>query len=226
MAEVVGQFGRVRIDSRTAALAGALLLHLVLLAPVIWGLVGRPSDVSFDLDADPLIIPLDMQAPGWPGARRRQAAPQSPMATAPSRPLPRLPRPATSAEEAAASPSVSTPIVPGTAAQSQAQIDEAWRVGGDRPGRASWGGDVCRDLSNLRAWEAANCRERGPTLRAEARGSPPAEVARPEPRRGRPPGEAREEGFAEQAAANEAWRSYTRERDAPYPGLRSLLKHH
>ena len=226
MAEVAGQFGRVRVDGRTAALAGALLLHLVVLTPVIWGLAGRPSDVSFDLDADPLVIPLDMQASGWPGARPRQAAPQSTTETAPSRPLPRLPRPATSAEEAAASPSASTPTVLETAAEAQARTDEAWRVGGDRPGRAPWGGDVCRDLSNLRAWEAANCRERGPALRAEARGSPPAEVARPEPRRGRAPGEAREEAFAEQAAANEAWRSYTRERDAPYPGLRSLLKHH
>lgn len=36
----------------------------------------------------------------------------------------------------------------------------------------------------------------------------------------------REEGFAEQAAANEAWARYRRSEDtASYPGLRSMLKH-
>lgn len=212
-------------DLRLLGLGAALLVHLLLLAPVIWGLVGRPGDASFDLDADPLVIPLEMQASGWPGARLRQDGPQSPMQAASSRPMPRLPRPAESGE-AAASPSSSRPAAPEATPEAQARIDEAWRVGGGRPARAPWGGDVCRDISNLRAWEAANCRERGPAVRAEARGSPPAEIARPEPRRGRAPGETREEAFAEQAAANDAWRRYTRERDAPYPGLRSLLKHH
>ncbi len=225
MAEVVGRLRQMRVDARTAALAGALLLHLVLLAPVIWGLLGRSGDVGFDIETDPMLIPLDMQASGWPGARRRQAAPQSPTGPPPSRPLPRLPRPATPAAAATASPYPPRPAAPETTTP-EARVDDAWRVGDGRAGRAPWGGDVCRDLSNLRAWEAANCRERGPALRAEARGSPPAEIARPEARHGRRPGETAEEGFAEQAAANEAWRAYTRERDAPYPGLRSLLKHH
>lgn len=206
-------------NGRTMALVAALLIHLALLGPAMWGLLGGDT---VEIAADPAVIPLDLSPPAWPGVRtRRAAAPLHSDAT------PRAQKP-TEAGRRAPPPALDVvgPPVTVAAAPDGASIDEGWRVGGAGPVRQPWGGDVCRDVSNFRAWEAANCRERGPVQRAEARGSAPAAIARPEPRRGRPPGEARDEAFAEQAAANEAWRSYTRERDAPYPGLRSLMKHH
>lgn len=206
-------------DPRLAGLTAALLIHLALLGPVLWGLRGGGT---FEVEADPDVIPLDLAPPAWPGVPIRRAA-----ASLPSDPSPRTPKLTEAGRSAPpAAPGVTGPPVTAPAPPDSALIDEGQRIGGEAAVRQSWGGDVCRDVSNFKAWEAANCRERGPALRAEARGSPPAEIARPEPRRGRPPGEARDEAFAEQAAANEAWRSYTRERDAPYPGLRSLLKHH
>lgn len=103
--------------------------------------------------------------------------------------------------------------------------DPGWRVAPGGALGSNGPGDVCRDLSNFRAWQAAGCRERGPDRQAEAQGSPPAEIARPQPHRGSVRGEAAQEAFAEQAAANEAWRDYARE-GAAYPGLRSLAKHY
>lgn len=205
-------------DPHLAALAAALLVHVAVLGPAIWGLLGRETIV---VDTDPGVIPLDLSPPAWPGVRARRTTTPLPFDA-----VPREPGPTATARRAPTPPGVTGPPADVAATPDAPAVEEAWRVGGGQAGRAPWGGDVCRDLSNFRAWETANCRERGPALRAEARGSPPAEVARPEPRRGRPPGEARDESFAEQAAANEAWRNYTRERDAPYPGLRSLLKHH
>ncbi len=215
----VSPLRRVGRDGRTLALTAALLIHLAVLGPAMWGLLGGET---FEVEADPAVIPLDLSPPAWPGVRTRPAAAPLPFDASP-----RAPRPTEAGRSAPPpAPGIAGPPVTVAAAPDSGSIDEGWRVGGPGPFRQSWGGDVCRDVSNFRAWEAANCRERGPALRAEARGSPPAEVARPEPRAGRRPGEARNEGFAEQAAANEAWRSYTRERDAPYPGLRSLLKQH
>lgn len=219
---------RDRINGRAAALLAALALHLALLTPVVWGLVGRQDEAGFDMEADPLLIPLDIRPSDWPGDHLSRPARQGRTEAAPSVPRPRTTRPREAAPPVSfpASPSGPARPVANPASPAQAGIDDAWRVGGPRSDRAPWGGDVCRDISNLRAWEAANCREHGPTLRAEARGSAPAEIARPEARRGRRPGETAEDDFAEQAAANDAWRAYTRERDAPYPGLRSLLKRH
>lgn len=209
----VGRAGRIQ------GLAVALLIHLAVLGPAMWGLIGGET---FEIEADPAVIRLDLSPPAWPGVRTRRAA-----APLPSDAAPRAQKPTEAGRRAPPpAPGIAGPPVTVAAAPEAGSVDERWRVGGAGPAREPWGGDVCRDVSNFRAWEAANCRERGPALRAGARGSPPAALARPEPRRGRPPGEARDEGFAEQAAANEAWRNYTRERDAPYPGLRSLMKHH
>ncbi|MGQ2992288.1 MAG: hypothetical protein ACT6RD_15215 [Brevundimonas sp.] len=204
-------------DPRLIGLTAALLVHVALLGPALWGLVGGETVA---IDTDPGVIPLDLSPPAWPGVQARRPTARLPLEAAPREAR------STDAARNAAPPAdvLGTPTQ--IAAADGLVVDDAWPVGGAGPGREPWGGDVCRDISNFRAWEAANCRERGPALRAAARGSPPVEVARPEPRRGRAPGEARDEAFAEQAAANEAWRSYTRERDAPYPGLRSLLKHH
>jgi len=108
-------------------------------------------------------------------------------------------------------------------------VEAAARKEASRPGTAlrpagPWGGDVCRDLSNLRAWLAANCQDRAPPPQIEARGSPPLAEARSiGQRRLNASEQRRENGFARQAAANEAWRSYRRE-DGAYPGLMSMLR--
>lgn len=118
--------------------------------------------------------------------------------------------------------------MPQGAAPKSANDAETWRLP-SRPGvtlrpSGPWGGDVCRDLSNLRAWLAANCQDRAPPPQIEARGSPPLAEARSiGQRRLNSSEQRRENGFARQAAANEAWRSYRRE-DGAYPGLLSMLR--
>lgn len=118
------------------------------------------------------------------------------------------------------------PMPRGVASESAKDL-EAWRPSSPpeatvRPS-GPWGGDVCRDLSNLRAWLAANCQDRAPPPQLEARGSPPAAETRIGQRRLNASEQRRENGFARQAAANEAWRAYYRG-DGPYPGLRSMLR--
>lgn len=212
--------GPPRLERRhLIALGGALLVQGALLGPMIW--TGLGGDAVFQTamnDQEAWILPLELTP-------RRPRPPPPPAPTSSSLPVPTVPD----------LPGVQTaPVRPDTFAQaieSAAPDDPRWRVaapGAATPAasqRTPWGGDVCRDLSNFRAWQAAGCREKGPPPRVEARGSPPAEIARPEPRRGRAPGETAEDQFAAQAAANEAWRDYTRGEGA-YPGLRSLLKHH
>lgn len=211
---------RPRLERRhLIALGAALLIQLALLGPVVWSGLGGDALFEPALDApDDWILPLDLT----PRRPRPPAAPQTSDPTA-------LPSPvAPTVSDIQAAP-VHTDA-PTQAAESAAPVDPRWRVASpnaDASGSAgnTFNSDVCRDLSNFRAWQAANCRERGPPPRVEAKGSPPAEIARPEPRRGRAPGATGEDQFAAQAAANEAWRDYTRG-DGAYPGLRSLLKHH
>ena len=201
------------------ALGGALLIQLALLGPVVWSGLGGDALFEPALEGpEAWVLPLDLTP-------RRPRLPAA-LTTSTSTPLPSPAAPTASDVQAA-------PVrtdAPSQAAESAAPVDPRWRVASpnaEAGGSAenAFGGDVCRDLSNFRAWQAANCRERGPPPRAEARGSPPAEIARPEARRGRAPGQTGEDQFAAQAAANEAWRDYTRSEGA-YPGLRSLLKHH
>lgn len=207
-----GHAGRVR-RSHLLALTGALLIQLALLGPIIWmGLGGNPVVRDFVEAPDGWLLPLDL-TPRLPRtAPEASAAPGEAVRPAPP-----------SMVETAPAPHRATP----QSVESAAAPDPRWRVApqGNAADRPAWGGEVCRDISNIRAWMAANCRENGPPPRAELRGSPPAEIARPEPRRGRPPGATGAEEFAAQAAANEAWREYTRG-DGAYPGLRSLARHH
>ncbi|MGA0546662.1 hypothetical protein ACO2Q1_15425 [Brevundimonas sp. VNH65] len=223
---VVGQTGRLSLGSprlerrHLLALGGALLVQFALLGPMIWSGLGGDAVFQPALnDQEAWVLPLDLT----PRRARQLPTPRAPTAT--PLPAPSLPV-ASNVQAAPVRPETSAPAI-----ERAAPVDPRWRVA--VPGAASptenqrqpWGGDVCRDLSNFRAWQAAGCRERGPPPRVEARGSPPAEIARPEPRRGRAPGATGEDQFAAQAAANEGWRDYTRG-DGAYPGLRSLLKHH
>jgi hypothetical protein len=209
-----GRTGRLQ-RPHLPALAGALLIQLLLLGPVAWsGLSGTDALQQIIETPDDWVLPLDLTPPApvsapaarapFPDARPIRLSPPTTIQTAPIR-----------------------NDAPPQAVPSQAAVDPRWRVAapvaGKRP--AAPGPEVCRDISNIRAWMAANCREHGPPPRAELRGSPPAEIARPEPRRGRAPGATAADTFAAQAAANEAWRDYTRG-DGAYPGLRSLAKHH
>lgn len=205
-------------DPRLSGLAIALLVHLALLGPAMWGLL---AGETFGIEADPAVIPLDLGPSPSPGVRTRRAAPPLPSDAAPRAPVP------TAAGRAAPPPppgETGAPVSVATAPNAS-PVDETWRVGMAGRERPPWGGEVCRDLSNFRAWQAAGCREQGPVQQAAAKGSPPAEVARPEARRGRAPGQTGRDAFAEQAAANAAWSDYTRG-EGGYPGLRSLMKHH
>lgn len=56
-------------DPRLAALAAALLVHVAVLGPAIWGLLARETIV---VDTDPGVIPLDLSSPAWPGVRARR----------------------------------------------------------------------------------------------------------------------------------------------------------
>jgi len=78
---------------------------------------------------------------------------------------------------------------------------------------------ACSNPASLNASDRAACDRRFAASSARAAGPRgPRQLSRAEARR--------EEGFAEQAAANEAWRKYRRSEDpGSYPGLRSMLKH-
>lgn len=208
---------------RAGVLAGSVILHGAVLALASANLV-------MDRSAPPQIhdrpIFLDIQPrPLFRGEMTRPAV--SPVASpleAPTRPTGR----GAIGEEVRETPRIPAPP---SAAPPEIVASTGSGSGSGRPlpTAPAWREDVCRDLSNFAAWEAADCRTRGPTP-AQALGSDEAaRTAAAEERVGRRSGSAserrRDEGFARQAAANEAWRAYVRD-EGPYPGLRSLFTEH
>lgn len=206
-------------DRRTAViLGGSVALHVVALTLLGLNLAGRydPAPIASD-------IPLYLDLEPWPelsrSSRRTSVQPQAPA----SLPIVATPRAVRPADEPP--PAVTAPTPPASDPGPQRPAPAA-----PTESPSAWRGDVCRDLSNFAAWNAANCAQRGPAQRAEARGSPPAAdahavEARIGQRHRNASEQRREEGFASQAAANDAWRAYTRG-EGDYPGLRSLFTQH
>ena len=210
------------LDQRQAAILGASAAFHVLVLTVMGITLASRHDQSAASWDTPILLDLEP----WPdlgtlGRRPATPAPDLTGAPAADRLPARPPTPRPFEPSAPSSPRLpDTPFQPPAAATSPAASGAS----------GAWPRDVCRDLSNFAAWTAANCGERGPARVAEARGSPPAAdthalEARIGERRGDASERRREAGFDSQKALNDRWVEYYRYRDAPYPGLRSMLTH-
>lgn len=218
-----------------AVVAASIAIHAALLGPLALRGLGLADPSWPDIPEPPFFIPVDIEPrPVLPGEVPRAGLPPGRTETLLQDRT--LPRPA----EAVAAPSTdvpmedekdeTTPIVPdpapATAAPTTAPTPgpaiDGWAVA-TPPGMARGfgpGGRLdCRDLIALNAMDRAACERRFENAAARA------QAARIGERRLTRTESVREDGFAEQAAANEAWRDYRRSPDAPYPGLRSMLKH-
>lgn len=210
------------LDQRQALILGAsAAFHVLVLTVMGITLASRHDQTAASWDT-PIFLDLEP----WPdlgtlGRRPATAAPDLTDAPAAASLPARQPTPRPFEPSTPSSPRLpDTPFQPPAAAASPAASGAS----------GAWPRDVCRDLSNFAAWTAANCGERGPARVAEARGSPPAAdahalEARIGERRGDASERRREAGFDSQKALNDRWVEYYRYRDAPYPGLRSMLTH-
>lgn len=207
----VGSIFQDEARIRVAAVGGAILAHAGLLVPLALGGLGLEFERSEDEAVPPTLIIL-LEA--WPTRAPQAVLPTSTGAAIDGRPdLRPSPLPARQTKPFPAIPPTS-PAPPGT----PMMIDARWRV------RASVGGPGWGDCPEAFANPSAQsiCNERNRMRRAAAASGlseAPAPASTLSPDAG-PNG-----AFARTAAANQAWRDYTRN-DGPYPGLRSLLRDH
>lgn len=190
-----------------AAVGAAVLAHAALLAPLALGALGLEFKGS-EPDHEPTVL---IQLEPRPRVAPRPVLPipdRAPVASGPSfgpslssgpsKAGPRPPRPP-SVEEATA-------------------IDSHWRVRLSIQ-RQGWG-DCPEAFNQPSAQRLCNERDRMRLAAAASRASQALPSVSVPPSVADPSGD-----FARTAAANQAWRDYTRN-DGPYPGLRSLLRDH
>lgn len=194
---------------RAAAVGGALLAHAALLAPLALGALGEELERAEDDDPPvAMLIQLEPRTGRIPQSRTQAAARASTDSRLEGRPSP--------ARARATPPRPTTGPTPPLAEGAMA-IDAHWRV---RPSLHGPGwGDCPEAFSSPSAQSICNGRNRM-RLAAASRGS---EAQAPAPTL--PPDAGPDGAFARTAAANQAWRDYTRN-DGPYPGLKSLLRDH
>jgi hypothetical protein len=197
---------RDKVKGRVAALSGAALVHAALLAPLEMG--ARGLDIAPRAEWPSMLIHLEPRSTTGPlvvapvtdslfGAGPTIVHPLR-LADAP-RPDTALPKPPTAA-----------------LADGATGIDSRWRV---RPAGGGSGWGDCPDaIINPKAQHLCNERDR---MRAAQAASRRAEV--PLPSRVQPTDAPPNEALARAAAANQAWRDYTRDEGA-YPGIISLLR--
>lgn len=199
-----------RLKGRFAAVGCAAVAHAALLAPLALGALGLEFEPLKAEHEPTILIQLEPR----------------PVAT--SRPV----RPAHDRSSLERRPSLSpaplsgplNPDHPALAllgpppAEVATTIEGPWRV---RPGIGGSGwGDCPEAFSKPSAQSLCNERNR---IRLAAAASRSSQV--PTPVSAPPPAVDPTGAFARTAAANQAWRDYTRN-DGPYPGLRSLLRDH
>jgi hypothetical protein len=194
---------RVRqLGKRGAVIGAALALHIAVLLPIA---LSSPPVPPPSVAPEILFLPVTL-GPDLSG-RVRAPSPSRP----PAPPVPRRPAEPTGPTRDAPVPDApATPGRPGETAAAAGALDDPW---GGR-GRLVPLQIPCPAAPGDRTGERL-CRV-GPAPDRDREVY--ADVA---PSRGRSD-QAREEGFARQAQANEAWRDYTRGEGA-YPGLRSLF---
>lgn len=193
------------------ALGGAALVHAALLAPLAFGALGAAFESVQDVEAPAMLIQLEPRTVpvSSPVATTSASTSAAARAVTERRPLPFRPAP----HRPLALPDATSPP-----AEVVMPIDSRWRV---RPaiGGSGWG-DCPDAFTNPSAQALCNERDRMRLAAATARRAaapPPASLQSPD---ADPSG-----AFARTAAANKAWRDYTRNEGA-YPGLRSLLRDH
>lgn len=205
-----GLIQRGRVTGRAVAVGGAILAHAALLAPLALGALGEELERVEDDDA-PVAMLIQL-------APRSGLTPQSSTQAAT--------RASTDSRlEGKSSPvsARSTPPRPTTGptpalAEGAMAIDARWRV---RPSIHGPGwGDCPEAFSNPSVQNICNERNR---IRLAAAAPRPSEAQAPAPTLA--PDAGPNGAFARTAAANQAWRDYTRN-DGPYPGLKSLLRDH
>lgn len=201
----LGGSARRAAARRGALIAASVLIHIAILLPIALSTARTPPPPP---DLDLFVLPLDL-TPALSKRRVRRSASPSPFAD------PSAPAAGPIEPPSALASRTPAPLAPDAAPAAGAAIDDGWRVrAGLRPPASlpcpAAPGD--RLGQRLCLVGAAPNRDREPETYAEVAPS----------RRDRSD-EAREEGFDQQARANEAWRDYTRGEGA-YPGLRSLFK--
>ena len=195
--------------------AAVLSLHAAVLLPIA---LSPPSVPSVPPQSDIFVVPLDLSD----SLTRRTAArrPARSPAAAPDRPL-SPPRPRVIAETAPPPAEVAPLPVPPASPPASSAVETAAQPMGD-----PWRGRRLGPPASIPCPAAPGDRIGarlclvGPAPDRDREPEVYADVG--EPRRNSSD-QAREDGFARQAEANEAWRSYTREGGA-YPGLRSLFR--
>lgn len=205
-----GSICQDKVRVRAAAASGAILAHAAMLVPLALGALGlefrwvednAPPTLMIQLEAWPALSPPPVVTPpARASIDRRAYLSPAPLPPRQMKPLPDI------------QPAVPPP------AEAARTIDARWRV---RPsvGGPGWG-DCPEAFSTPSAQNICNERNRMRLAAAESRPSEaPAHASTLAPDPG-PNG-----AFGRTAAANQAWRDYTRN-DGPYPGLRSLLRDH
>lgn len=195
---------------RAAAVGGAILAHAALLAPLALGALGEERERVEDDDAPlAMLIQLEPRTGLTPQSKTQAAARASTDSRLKVRPF--------SGRARATPPRPTTGPTPPVAEGAMA-VDARWRV---RPSIHGPGwGDCPEAFSNPSAQNICNERNR---MRLAAAASRHSEAQAPAP--ALPPDADPNGAFARTAAANQAWRDYTRN-DGPYPGLKSLLRDH
>lgn len=192
---------RGRVNVPLAALGGAALIHAILLAPLALGALGLSLEHIEDVEAPPLLIQLERRSAASRPPVRVTAVSSRPRVRRPLQPRPTPHRPF---------------VLAGSPDEAAAVIDSRWRV---RPAVGGPGWSDCPDaFGDPSAQNLCNERNRLRAAAASLRNAPSLNRVQPSDA---PPTEA----IARAAAANQAWRDYTRN-DGPYPGLRSLFRDH
>lgn len=204
----VAQIRHRRFNDRAAALGGAALAHAALLAPLALGALGMELERIEDSETPVLRILLEPRS-----TDRRTPSPTADRATADRDPLPVLPQAIQGPTPRPALTQADTP----PPADASTVIDSRWRV---RPGVGGPGWGDCPEAFSVPSMQNL-CNERH-RLRTAAASRP---VAGPPIHRVQPSDVPPSDAIARAAAANQAWRDYTRN-DGPYPGLKSLFRDH
>ncbi len=229
-----GKTDRSRPRWRTPLIVTAsLAIHAAILGPMALNSLGldlgpriiEDPDIGFKID----VVLVRPSLPGEPSRGREIRPADRPSLTTPVAETGRSQDDARfragpvaiAPAQAAPSASPTAPDAPRPVPGSTADLSDAWRDGASRlaagPGRI---GPDCRRPETLTPLEREACAQRFAVADAQAAS------ARVGQRRLTRTEAGREEGFAEQAAANEAWARYRRSEDeGSYPGLRSMLKH-
>lgn len=196
--------GQGRNTTRKVLLAGGVLaLHAAILAPLALRQIEREEAVA------PSVFEITLERP-------RRTLTASADVSSPDA----LESPVSRTAFLGESASVENTPADFVPKPTQAEVDDRWRVQPHyvRPGGVAAPRRIAGDCLNILE-DRPQCRAFGAPLRtieAELPGENPA-VARAQAQDRR-----RDDGFARQARANEAWRDYTRG-EGSYPGLRSML---